>query len=341
LPALTADGDQAFTLVSLALSYQFSGQPGRAVPLFRRHNEIREQQGDKSSQQAGHVNLGDVLREIGALREAVGAFRQALLLNREMEDTYREGASLGYLGRLLGTTGDRALSRVALGRSQRLFAKQGYPQPEGVTIAFLAERLLWLRDFAAASALADQAWKIGTAQRIERDCIRAALRQGQAAFGLSNLERADERLHLALTRARAVNVIEFELPALIAIAALESQQGHLAGARARLDEVWDAADRGPYPLYQADAYNVLADVERAEGNTQAAMEAATRAYRAAWCDGPPYAYHWGLEKAKAHLKALDAPEPEMPAFDESTFEPLPEVEINPQDEYWVDPTSLD
>jgi hypothetical protein len=132
-----------------------------------------------------------------------------------------------------------------------------------------------------------------------------------------------------------------ELPTLIAIAALESQQGGLADARARLDEVWDAAARGLYLLYQTDADNILADIERAAGNTQAAIEAATRAYRAAWCDGPPYTYHWGLEKAKAHLTALNAPEPEMPAFDASAFEPLPEVEINPQDEHWVDPAALD
>ena len=66
-----------------------------------------------------------------------------------------------------------------------------------------------------------------------------------------------------------------------------------------------------------------------------------QAYQAAWCDGPPYAYHWGLQKAKAHLAALGAPEPDMPPFDESKFEPMPEVEINPKDEYWVDPDKLD
>ena len=31
----------------------------------------------------------------------------------------------------------------------------------------------------------------------------------------------------------------------------------------------------------------------------------------------------------------------LPAFNESKFEPLPEVEINPKDEYWVDPDKLD
>ena len=57
----------------------------------------------------------------------------------------------------------------------------------------------------------------------------------------------------------------------------------------------------------------------------------------AWCDGPWFAYHWGLEAAKKHLQELGAPFPDMPAFDESKYPPLPEVEINPRDEYYVEP----
>ena len=67
-------------------------------------------------------------------------------------------------------------------------------------------------------------------------------------------------------------------------------------------------------------------------NTQAALAAATQAYTKARCDGPPFAYHWGLEAARAHLQALGAPEPALPPFDESKFEPMPEVEIDPPDE---------
>ena len=98
---------------------------------------------------------------------------------------------------------------------------------------------------------------------------------------------------------------------------------------------------GLIPCDLADAYSVLTDIALAEGNKPAAFDAATKAYKAAWCDGPPYAYHWGLQKAKAHLAALRAPEPEMPPFDEGRFEPLPEVEINPKDKYWIDPDKLD
>jgi hypothetical protein len=40
-----------------------------------------------------------------------------------------------------------------------------------------------------------------------------------------------------------------------------------------------------------------------------------------------------LEKARALLKELGAEGPLMPAFDESKFEPMPKVEIDPADEF--------
>ena len=67
---------------------------------------------------------------------------------------------------------------------------------------------------------------------------------------------------------------------------------------------------------------------------------------------PPLRLSWLADKAVRceiagsrvcvpHLAALGAPEPEMQPFDESKFEPMPEVEINPKDEYWVDPDKLE
>jgi hypothetical protein len=91
----------------------------------------------------------------------------------------------------------------------------------------------------------------------------------------------------------------------------------------------------------------VAQIERDAGNTAKAIESATEAYTKAWCDGISadgktcYAYWWGLQKAKAHLEALGAPIPQLEPFDESKFEPLPEVEINPHDEFWVDPDKLE
>lgn len=341
LPALTSDRDQSYALNALAQSYRFSGRPGRSLQLSQRSIEIYERLADDRGLQICLQNMGPILQETGALRLAAGSQWRALALARERKDHFNEGVSLQFIGSVLNEIGSSALGLIALERSRSLFAARNQQQSVGIAAAFLAERSLWLGDFTRAKAWTARAWKLAARNRSERDFIAAALLQGQVALARSELPLADERLHHVLVRTRAVNMVEFELPALIAIADLEHQRGRLPEARARLDDVWEAVGRGPYPQYDADAYNVLTTIELAERNKPAAIDAATKAYKAAWCDGPPYAYHWGLQKAKAHLAALGAPEPDMPPFDESKFEPLPEVEINPKDEYWVDPDKLD
>ncbi len=341
LPALSTERARSYALNALAQGYLFSGEPARSVPLLRRADDLDERAGDKPNRQIGLSNLSDPLREIGSLREAVQVLRLALALSREIEDQWRESVSLNHLGTLLSVTGAHALGRVALGRSRHISVMRGDRQGEGLASAYLGELELWAGDPVKAGFWSERAWQLAAAHRLEQDFIRAALLQGSVALVAGELSRADERLHFALTRARAVNVVEFELPALTAIAELALKRGDPAGARVSLGDVWETAERGPYRLRQADAFGVLADIEAAEGRKEAAIAAATEAFKAAWCDGPPYAYHRGLEKAKVPLAALGAPEPILPPFDESKFAPMPEIEINPKDKNWVDPNELD
>jgi tetratricopeptide (TPR) repeat protein len=340
LPALKNGDDRGYVLNSLAASYDFSGQPARAVSLLVRADQTRELSGDVLQRPIRLSNLGKGLLEIGALREAVGVLRQALALSRLLEEEFPEGISLRMLGFVLGSMGAQGSAQNALRRSQRLFIGQGLHQSEGVAGAYLAELKLWGGDLARAGIYADRAWELASVQKAQGDSVRAALLQGRVALSTGELSRADERLHYALTRSRAVNVVEFELSALIAIAELELTRGDPAKAKASLDDVWDAAQRGPYPFHLADAFNVLTAIVSAEGDDAAAIAAATNAFKAAWCDGPPYAYHWGLEKAKAHLVALGAPEVVLPRFDESKFGPLPKVEINPRVKNKVESVNL-
>ena len=122
---------------------------------------------------------------------------------------------------------------------------------------------------------------------------------------------------------------EEELPALIALADLRRRQGDLETARELLEDAREPAERGPYPLFHADVLNVLARVERDVGRREAAIAAARAAYRQAWCDGPPFAYHWGLEVARMHLADLGAPEPDdLPPFVETAHAPMPVVAID-------------
>jgi tetratricopeptide (TPR) repeat protein len=334
LPCLSEPSNQSYTINILAIGYQLSGQPGRAVPLFRRANSMASEMKSYNNLSVGLYNLSSSQRQSGALYESEAAARRALLISRR-ERNPQEPVCLYWLGLTLAARGVVNESKSALQRSLRMFVPYPHRHFEGVVNSHLAQRMLWIGEPAVALSLSNRAWELAHVQNLERDFIYASRRQGEAAVGLKDFLSADERLHHALARARTVNLIEEELPALIALAELRRRQKDPNAARELLDNVWEPAERGPYPLFHADAFNVLAQIERDENNTAAAIAAATKAYRFAWCDGPPFAYRWGLEKARKHLKELGAPEPEMPTFDESKFEPMPEVEIDPRDEFHV------
>jgi len=332
LPRLNSPSAQGYTFTLLAMGYDLIGQPGRALPLFRRAFAIAESEGEQENLSVVLRNLSHSLFRLGAFSESQFAALQALANERKGRQLLEEAYSLCELGFPIAARGQVGQANKSFQRSLRMFSTLNHRQFQGVVNAYMAQLALWKTDHSVAIELANRAWELANALRYEWDFIRAARLQGAAALGLNDLTTADERLHHALTRARAVNHIEEEIQALIALAELRRRQGDLPAARELLDAVWEAAERGPYPLFHADALNVLAQIERDAGNTSAAIEAATQAYRKAWCDGPPFAYHWGCKAASAHLNALGAPEPsDLPPYDESQHESMPDVEIDPPD----------
>jgi tetratricopeptide (TPR) repeat protein len=335
LPRLSTQYAQGFTLNGLALGYKISGQPGRAASVYRRATDIFREMEDEGNLGIELQNWSNALRQAGGLRESEGAARRALNIFRNTKKHFSQGISLHGLGLAMATRGAIEEAKEALDRSLRMVTEQNGIQGEGFVTAYLAQRALWMGEYEQATLLASRAEELAQVKRLEADIIRAARLAGEAALGRGNTGRAEERLHLALKRARAVNLVEEGLPALTALAELRRRQGEEKAARDVLDDVWEYAERGPYPLLHADALNVLAQIERDAGNRDKAVEAATKAYELAWCDGPPFAYHWGLIKAQKHLEELGARLPAMPPFDESKFEPMPDVEIDPEDEFHV------
>jgi tetratricopeptide (TPR) repeat protein len=326
LPRLSDPNTQGFVLNSLALSIR--DQPGRTATIIRRAIDIAEKEGRQKNVRAGLCNLSNVLRFSGALRESEASARRALLITRQLRDKYWESDSLIWLGITLAERGEEIDNVKVLDRSIMLAHQEGAYE----SYDYKAMCALWLGKHADAQTLANRAMAFSQQRRFERKEILAARLQGEAALGLGDLSTAEERLHHGLARARAVNLVEEELPALIGLAELRRRQEDLKAARELLDDVWEPCERGPFKLFHADAYNVLAQIERDAGDHEAAVKAAMEAYRLAWCDGPPFAYHWGLQKARAHLAALGVEEPILLPFDESKYESMPEVEIEPLDE---------
>lgn len=306
-PRLSKPDQQAYTYNVLALAYQASGEPGRSGFFFEKSNEVDEKRGDSMGVAIGLGNLSYALYLAGRLRAAAEAAQRSVDICRAEKKRFGEAVALQHLGLATAAAGRGPESKEYLEQAREVFIELEEQQWEGLTHAYLAQHALWQAAPAEAQTHADRAWELAHIDRFERDFIRAACRQGQAALGLGNYATASERLHHALSRARAIQFVEEELPALVALAELARQQGQPALAREHLADVWEAAERGPYPLFHADAFNVLCQIERDAGNTAAALEAAQRAYDLAQCgEGPPWAYRLGLETAQRHLVALGA-----------------------------------
>lgn len=63
-----------------------------------------------------------------------------------------------------------------------------------------------------------------------------------------------------------------------------------------------------------------------------AIAAATRAYVLAWCDGPPFAYHWCLITARDLLLEWGASCPVLPPFAALKAKSMPAAAVNLPDE---------
>lgn len=202
-----------------------------------------------------------------------------------------------------------ALCEAAVGRYQAALRRLAGMQPDDYydPRASEAQIRLWLGDFGRAAELGRQALaKRAAAGYGETDwtmvIAEAELHLGRASEAISALEDT-------LRKARSVAWTEEELYSLRCLAEAYRLRGDYAAARALLDDLDQIAARGPYRLIQADGANIralLPDAPPAERRAHA-----KRAYRLAWCDGPPYTYHRGLTLAERTLRDLGAPLPRV------------------------------
>jgi tetratricopeptide (TPR) repeat protein len=331
LPSVSDVTAQIGILIAMANAYAFTGAERDAKKLYRHSNALCSAHDDRLHLTESLQGLALTLARIGELHDSEVSARSALLIARTQTDNFWEARSSRKLGFVLASRGKIADALRVLDRAKRAFTKQEDTHWIGATLSYVARCNFWSGDYESAHVLAKTAYALVREQCCEPCSLSCKRLEGLSAIALGLIDDAEQCLGDVLEDARTVQLPREEMETLQALAQLRLVQGKLSAAREFLEELFAQSERGPYRLIHADAYNTLAQIERNEGNTAAAIDAATRAYCLAWCDGPPFAYHWALEKAKEHLKELCALEPTMPPFDESKFEPMPKVEINLED----------
>ena len=155
------------------------------------------------------------------------------------------------------------------------------------------------------------------AEEIGSDLLQAgsALKLGNAFLEKGDVDVALKHQQQAIEKSRQVNDLGIEIAAVIGMARCQLLKGDSSDARQLLGQIAEPSARGPFRLLQAEMALVQADLERAEGNTDAEHEALRAAYGFAWCDGPPFCYQRILSIATKRLEEADASLPTLPAFD--------------------------
>jgi tetratricopeptide (TPR) repeat protein len=166
---------------------------------------------------------------------------------------------------------------------------------------------LWMGEFDRAAELGRQALVNAIPYFVTH--LEVTVEVAEVDLNLGHIDEAAGTLMDVLREARSKALTEVELYSLCRLADAFRLRGDHIVAREFLDDLDEIAARGPYRLIQADAANIRALLPGTDPAQRRA--AAEKAYRLAWCDGPPYAYQPALELATRTLRDLSAPLPEQ------------------------------
>ncbi|PSB31923.1 toll/interleukin-1 receptor domain-containing protein [Stenomitos frigidus] len=317
-PQLQNESAQAWTLNELANSYSLNGQPAQAVPLYERQNAIRERQGDKKNLAITLGNLAYMAQlPIGALQAAEANLRRRIALCQELEGEFKEAIGHQELGRLLAYRGVWTEAEVELDKALDLAEKQNAIQINCNTwfyrslSALLRVRMGETESAAMALTAAQRSLALAdefarTSYPVEHFYVRSHWLLGAAHRVNGNLTESDHHLSEALTRCRAINVVDHEADILLALARLRVDQGQPDEALRLAEEAQAIAERSGYVLRGADVQLFLAERALGRGERAQALAYARQARALATCDGGEYTYKVTYDAAERLLQQLEA-----------------------------------
>ena len=301
-PMLSDDADKIVAACTLAYAYFFCGRPHLATRIWTPHRDW--------------VNIGLAATLTGDLYQADLACRRALMKPSDI--------ALRNWAFVLSVRGESDLATRVFRRAIEQLAPQR-DEHETAACALAGWHALEQGDLESAKELAERA--IRRAEELDRirPLIYAKRVQAAVAMRENRLQEAEELLHATLKAVRKIECGDEEVSCLIDLAEVSRLKGNLTAAVDFLEDVWDPVLEGGYRLSHASAALTLARIE-SQRRPAAAIAAADKAYRLAWCDGPPFAFAIVLSAAAQVLQELSAPVPrDLPLFTSFGDETVPDV----------------
>lgn len=248
-PQLEKEPPRSWTLNTLAVSYDCSGQPSKAIPLFQAAMNIYEARRDRSPLNVSLGNLSAVQLATGALQAAETNLRHAIALGKEIKDEFLEAHPHRELGRVLAYQGAWKDAEAELSLALSSFEQQSKIQSQGVVWGYKALRALLLNRSRALTGIGQADPQLATmaldaARRslqlaeefartdypLTRKFVRSHWLLGAAHRLQGNLTDSETHLNEALTRCRTINLVESEANILLDLARLciDTQQPEAA-----------------------------------------------------------------------------------------------------------------
>jgi hypothetical protein len=314
-PRLKDESDQAWTLNSLAIAYDKTGQSRNAVGFHRRAGDMAEKDERRDNLAASLGNLAESQVLLGELKHAESNLWREIEIDRDIGEESDEAFGHLELGRLLAYIGRHRESDKELGISLDLYAAKDHEHGQCFVWLYWAIRALLMDEPKSSLKALDNArnfWQLDAEHDapVERELVRILWLSGAAKRRLSDLAGAETDLNEALSRCRRIRLVEFEADILLEMAKLQHQKAAcnnaelIIQAKGLTSEALDIADRCEYRLQQADIHNFLAEMALGENDKTAAIEHAQIAKERAYCDGPPHCYKKALDEAERMLANL-------------------------------------
>ncbi len=147
----------------LSLSFWFSGEPTNALAAAKRALALYQQQPDKIGEGAVLITLGTVLMELGAYRDAHGAFEQSLRLQRDFDNLIGEAEALEFLGALAWTEGQYGAAERWYQQAVQMYERTGNQRMLSRVLTNLAFNHRDTGQLAQAQACFEQSLALGQA----------------------------------------------------------------------------------------------------------------------------------------------------------------------------------
>lgn len=329
LPRLTGKWEQASTLNSLGMNYDHSGQPHKSVPAYERAIEISEKQNNKTDLAIYLRNLTLTQFELGNLQVAETNLHRSIALSQEIENELKEAWGHWLLGKNLAYRGIWAEAEAELSTALAIVEERGNIGQQvliwsyraltalllvrATTLPHLVKQITEQDTNLVATALMAAQRSLELADEYARrkypdveDYVQAYWRLGAAHRVNGNIEESDRYLTEAITRCRAISLVEMEADILLELARLRLATGKQDEALKLAKEALEITERCGYVLQGADVHLFLAQLALADDDRQKALFHGREARRLATCDGPPnYTYKVAYEEAGVLLEELE------------------------------------